>query len=284
MRLIVNADDFGYSSAVNEAIIRAYDQGILTSCSLMVGEAACEEAVALARTRPGLAVGLHLVMICGHSVLTHSEIPQLVNEKNYFPYSPFVTGVRYYFMPSARAQLRKEIYAQMEKFAATGLPFSHVDGHLHMHMHPTVFAILAEAAEKFGVKRIRLPRENLSHTLRLRKRNLGTKLLWWSVFHMLSRHANGLLKGRGFVTVDQVYGLLESGAMTEDFWLGLLPQMDAKTMEIYCHPEDPKLASNSDNRLGGAELAALLSESVRKALKDRNIELIKYADLNKISG
>ena len=66
-RLIVNADDFGRSRSINEAVIRAHREGILTSASLMVNEPACGEAVALARENPDLCVGLHLSLLCGRS-------------------------------------------------------------------------------------------------------------------------------------------------------------------------------------------------------------------------
>ena len=45
-RLIVNADDFGLSTSVNAAVIRAHREGILTTASLMVNEAGFDEAVA----------------------------------------------------------------------------------------------------------------------------------------------------------------------------------------------------------------------------------------------
>src|SRR5690349_3437565 len=104
MKVIVNADDFGYSEAVNRAIIQAHDEGILTSCSLMVNERACPQAVELARSRPRLAVGLHLVLICGRAALPPAEIPQLVDAAGNFSNVPFQAGVNYYFSAAARAQ------------------------------------------------------------------------------------------------------------------------------------------------------------------------------------
>ncbi|MBX7221764.1 MAG: hopanoid biosynthesis-associated protein HpnK [Blastocatellia bacterium] len=279
-RLIVNADDFGKTEACNQAIIRAHDQGILTSCSLMVSGEACEQAVELARSRPRLAVGLHLVLICGKSALPSTEIPDLVDAEGNFSNDSFTAGVKYYFSKTAREQLRQEIWSQVARFAATGLPFSHVDGHLHMHMHPAAFPILVEAAAHYGCRRVRLPREPLMATLRLRKRNLAMKLVWWSVFHLLSRHSRKLLAEKQFSVVENVYGLLESGAMTEDFWLGLLPQLTAETNEIYSHPELISLDPKSDNHLGEAELAALLSARVRAMLDQHQLRLITYADLD----
>src|SRR6266581_8358627 len=78
-RLIVNADDFGRSASINRAVIRAHREGILTTASLMTNEPASAEAVALARENPGLGVGLHLTLICGHSALPQKRIPGLVN-------------------------------------------------------------------------------------------------------------------------------------------------------------------------------------------------------------
>src|SRR5438128_6027437 len=91
-RLIVNADDFGMSEAVNEAIIRAHREGVLTSTSLMVTGDAAEQAVRLAKENPGLAVGIHLVAVMGRSVLPHSEIPTLVDEAQSFSNNPTAAG------------------------------------------------------------------------------------------------------------------------------------------------------------------------------------------------
>src|SRR5437868_399786 len=87
-RLIVNADDFGLSPSVNQAVVRAHRDGILTSASLMVNEPAFEEAVTLARQNPHLGVGLHLTLLCGHSVLSRERIPGLVNSKKEFTDNP----------------------------------------------------------------------------------------------------------------------------------------------------------------------------------------------------
>ena len=96
-RLIVNADDFGRSSSINQAVIRAHREGILTTTSLMVNEAACAEAVALAAENPRLGVGLHLTFLCGHSALPPDKIPGLVNSSGEFSNSPANTGMRYFF-------------------------------------------------------------------------------------------------------------------------------------------------------------------------------------------
>ncbi|HSH94952.1 MAG TPA: ChbG/HpnK family deacetylase, partial [Roseimicrobium sp.] len=120
-RLVVNADDFGRSHSINEAVVRAHKEGILTTASLMVNGEAFVEAVELARQNPTLGVGLHLSLVCGRSSLKPTEIPGLVDEKYRFTDDPVAAGMRYFFVPSLRHQLRHEIHAQFQKFKLTGL-------------------------------------------------------------------------------------------------------------------------------------------------------------------
>src|SRR5205085_9236593 len=130
-RVIINADDFGRSPSINEAVLRAHRDGILTTASLMVNESGFDEAVALARENPRLGVGLHLTLLMGRSALSPGEIPGLVNDRGGFADDPVTAGCRYFFQRGLREQLRREIHAQFARFRATGLPLDHVNGHLH---------------------------------------------------------------------------------------------------------------------------------------------------------
>src|SRR6516162_7304690 len=113
-RLIVNADDFGRSRPINQAVVRAHREGILTTASLMVNEAGCGEAVEMARENPRLGVGLHLTFLCGHSALGPERIPGLVNGEREFTNNPAGAGFRYFFQKGLRSQLREEIHAQFK--------------------------------------------------------------------------------------------------------------------------------------------------------------------------
>src|SRR5580692_5998960 len=106
-RLVVNADDFGRSHSINEAVIRAHQDGILTTASLMVNEPGLDEAVALSRQNPRLGVGLHLALSHGHSALPPEKIPGLVNGRGKFSDRPTATGFRYFIQRSLREQLRR---------------------------------------------------------------------------------------------------------------------------------------------------------------------------------
>src|SRR5262245_27731981 len=136
--LIINGDDFGYSEAVNRAIIQAHREGMLTSASLMVNERAADQAVELAKQNPSLAVRLDMVLALDRADLPHAEIPRITEPQGNFTTSSFRAGVQYYFSQVARRELRCEMRAQFERFVGAGLPFSHVDGHTHLHQHPVV--------------------------------------------------------------------------------------------------------------------------------------------------
>ncbi|MCS6943529.1 MAG: hopanoid biosynthesis-associated protein HpnK [Geminocystis sp.] len=267
--LIVNADDFGICEEVNETIIAAHRQGIVTSTSLMVSGEGVEEAVKLAKNNPSLGVGLHLVLCCGKSILPPSQIPHLVDCSGNFPNNPTVAGLRYQFIAAAREELKLEIKAQLDRFIETGLPLSHIDGHLHLHCHPVVINILVELAKEYPIRFIRLPLEELHYTLRLDSSNLGLKALYANIFTLLRKYNERQLAGSGIRWLDRVYGLLQTGHMTESYLLGLLPQIKTTTNEIYFHPQ------RQDDR----EFAALCSQRVKDMLVSEGFTLVNYWQL-----
>ena len=154
-----SADDFGLTPSVNAGIERAHRDGILQAASLMVGAPAADEAVRIAHANPRLRVGLHLVVIEGPAVLPPAEIPDLVDAGGQFPSNQLTLGLNYFFRPRIRRQLRAEIHAQYAAFAKTGLALDHANAHKHMHLHPTVGAMMLAVGREFGLRRIRVPAE-----------------------------------------------------------------------------------------------------------------------------
>jgi hopanoid biosynthesis associated protein HpnK len=276
MQIIVNADDFGRSPTINAAVTRAHREGVLTSASLMVGGAARTEAVALAQTMPDLAVGLHLVLADGPAVLPPREIPHLVNQRGYFPADPVRLGLLYVLSRAARQELAQEITAQFESFLATGLPLSHVDGHLHMHMHPVAWRLLVPLAQQAGARGLRLPRDDLWLGLAYDHRQAWLKVTWALIFGALSRWGLHRTHGAGLIVTRRVYGLMQSGQMQEAYVLRLLQRLQEPTAEIYFHPD-----TVIGERLGPnpVDLATLLSPRVRQAIAAHHIRLSTYPTL-----
>src|ERR1051325_3854789 len=268
-RLIVNADDFGRSSSINAAVIRAHREGILTSASLMVNEPAFAEAVALARQNPRLGVGLHLALICGHAALSHEKIPGLINARGEFTNNAAGAGFRYFFQRSLREQLRQEIHAQFQKFRSTGLPLDHVNGHLHFHLHPTLFRILMESDRQFHIQRLRLTFDPFWLNLRLVSGHLGYRALHTAIFHLLSFRARPMLARRGIRHTDRVFGLLQNARVDETYLLRLLTRLPPGNSELYSHPSFDEFKNEFD---------ALISPRVLGQVKALGLQLIRYQD------
>jgi hopanoid biosynthesis associated protein HpnK len=280
-QLIVNADDFGASEEVNEAIIRAYKEGVLTSASLMVTGDAFEQAVRLAKENPGLAVGIHLVTVVGRSELPQSAIPSLVDEDKNFSNDPTAAGLKYFFSIRARRELRKELAAQFEKFHSTGLPLSHIDGHLHLHVHPIIFNTALELGAKYGARRMRVPEEERRLALNFDPQNALGKTIHTVLFGGLARYMKRKLRARGFTFPERVYGNLQSGRMSERYFLYALDNLRAETNEIYFHPalyaEDRSLSADEQQCL--IEFEALTSERVKQRLNESNVKLTNYFEM-----
>lgn len=269
-RLIVNADDFGRSHSINEAVIRANREGILTTASLMVNEASCGEAVELAKENPRLGVGLHLTLLMGHSALPPGEIPGLVNERAEFSNDPVGVGMRYFFRRELREQLRKEIHAQFARFRATGLTLDHVNGHLHMHLHPVVFGILMEDAQELGIERMRLTRDPFWMDVPLARGQRLYRASHAMIYFVLSATARARLARRRIRHTQRVFGLLQNARVDEAYISKLLPILPRGDSELYSHPSLDEFKH---------EFEGLISARVKEQVERLGIELIRYQDL-----
>lgn len=269
-RLIINADDFGRSRSINEAVLRAHHEGVLTTASLMVNEPDCAEAVALAKQNPKLGVGLHLALLCGRSGLPRETIPGLVNEQNEFSSNPASAGFRYFANRRLREQLRAEIHEQFARFRATGLPLDHVNGHLHLHLHPTVFDILMQDAGKLGIQRMRLTREPFWTDVSLARGRRLYRAGHAAIYFVLSRLAQSRFRQKNLRHTQRVFGLLQNDCVDEAYVLKLLEVLPPGDSELYSHPSLDKFKHEFD---------ALISPRVQEQISKLGIQLIRYQDL-----
>jgi hopanoid biosynthesis associated protein HpnK len=282
-RLVVSGDDFGAASEVNAAVVRAHRDGILTSTSLMVTGDAAADAAALARENPRLAVGLHLVLVQGRPAARPAEIPSLVARDGGFRDAPVASGIRLawtWLSRAGRAELVREIEAQLTAFERTGLGLAHVDGHLNMHLHPMVLPILLELAPRHGIRAVRLSREDLRAALRHDRRHAARKTVEAAVFHVLAAIAAPRLRAAGIVFADRVYGMHQTGHVDEAYLLHVLRTLSPGLSELYCHPATGPSTALAPYQRGydpAAELAALTSARVRVEVERRSVELVSYA-------
>jgi hopanoid biosynthesis associated protein HpnK len=276
--VIFNADDFGASGKTNAAIIRAHAEGILTSASLMVGEPGAVEAIRLAEANPSLAIGLHVVLSNGLCTLPANSIPHLASSNGRFREDPAAAGMRMFFSSAARREVAQEVGEQFRTFAETGLPWSHVDGHQHLHMHPVVWDCVVRCCEEYGVRRIRIPYEEF---IPVSPGRLAARRIEWLFFRVLRKRCLRSLRGKEFTVAERVYGHLETGSMTEEYVLELLGRLQGNTNEIYFHPGTPHAQLMPHNPGMDVELNALLSPAVRARIMELKLRPATYPQLER---
>ena len=259
-RLIVTADDFGASVAVNDGVEAAHRHGILTAASLMVAGDAAADAVARARAMPTLGVGLHLVLVEGRPVLPPERLPALVDNDGLFRRDMVRLAIRLFADPAARAQLAAEVEAQFAAFAATGLRLDHVNAHKHFHLHPTIAATVLRVGRRHGMTAIRAP---------LERGHRGIEA-WWA------RALQRRMRRAGLLVPDQVVGLAWTGAFTAERMRAALADLPPGLTEIYTHPATADAYPGSAPGYRYRDELAALTDGLAKAIIVR--EGIRHGD------
>lgn len=252
VKLIVNADDFGYSESVSIGIMRAHRDGIVTATTLMTNAPHTAGAATLARATPSLDVGVHLVLTFNRPTGDISRCRTLVDEDGKFlrPNELLTRDID-------RDDALNECRAQYQKARELlGREPTHLDTHHWVHDHPALeWAVGALAHETGAAARI--------HSDEQRDR----------------------LRARGVRTPDHfVREFQHEGKVGVDSLLALLARLATQggVTELMCHPGEPDegLAKRSGYaRERATELATLTDPRVRAAVEERGITLATFADV-----
>jgi hopanoid biosynthesis associated protein HpnK len=288
-RLIVNADDFGFTAGVNRAIVEAHTLGIVTSSTLMADGRAFDDAVRLAKTVPRLSVGCHVVLIDGEPVLDAKRLPSITSAHS--------SGARFRdelksFAVRALAgfldpgEIEAEAIAQIRKLQSSGISVSHLDTHKHTHLFPAVLRPLLRAARACGIRAIRNPfgpRKPLKSSELLTRPNLWTRYAEVRILSTLATKFRDAVKREGVVTPDGTLGIVVTGTLDEKLFRGIAAIIPEGTWEFVCHPgyndDDLKGAGTRLRASRETELRILTMPQARELLSKGGIELISYRNL-----
>ncbi len=260
--LIVNADDFGWTRDVNEGIVYAHRNGILTATTLMAGGAEFEHAVRLARETPSLDIGCHLTLLQGMSALTGRPLPDGI--------PALLRGI-----VSRKIDIYGELSAQVRKIVAAGIAPTHLDAHKHTHVLPPVASAIARIVRESGIRWVRRPFDF---------GGLAGSASWSA--RLMQTQRSGLqrkLREAGAVTTDHFAGFALTGYLDEERLLALVEKLPEGITELMCHPgfcrEELRASPTRLRESREIELRALTSESVLTAVKARGIRLSNFGDL-----
>jgi chitin disaccharide deacetylase len=280
--VIFTADDFGLSDALNGAVALAHRQGLLRSATLMAAAPRTQAALALSQALPGLCLGVHLTLIQGQAVLPPQYLPHLVNPEGFFQNDPVATGWRYFCQSRLLPEIRRELAAQIEAIQRAGLTIWHLNSHLNLHLHPSIFPVVADLAREYGIPAVRMAREDWRTTLALAPDGSLPKIAQGLIFALLCRRAKKIARAAGLLFNDHIFGLLNDGRMTEAYVMGLVPRLQPGVTEIYCHPglyADSELLRWAPGYRRQEELAALMSPSLKVTLAAAGIKVTDFREL-----
>lgn len=275
-QLIVNADDFGLTSGVNRGILRAFQEGIVTSASLLVTGSAFEEAVALARQNSELDVGLHLTLVEEQAVLGRDVLPTIVDETGRFPRTSGEFFRRAFLGRINWAEVEREIVAQITRFQETGLRLSHLNSHQHLHMFPPVFQIVRRLTRRMDNVWIRNPAGPW-------RKSPGVRMERWvqQVGLNLTCLSARALHGPPIAQMpDGMYGFEVGGCLTRSALEQILRNIPGGLYELICHPgEDDADTRTRYSHWGyrwADELNALTAPETRVVLKEQEIAMTSF--------
>jgi hopanoid biosynthesis associated protein HpnK len=276
-QVIVNADDLGLTPRINRGILRAFQDGIVTSASLLVTGSAFEEAVALARENPELDVGLHLTLVEERAVLGREVLPTLVDESGRLPRTSGEFLRRVVLGRINLDEVEREIAAQIARFQKTGLRLSHLDSHQHLHMFPPVFQIvrrLTRGIDNVWIRNSAGPWRKSPGILMGRwVKQLGLNLTCLS--------ARGLHGPPLPQMPDGMFGFEVSGCLTRSALEQILRKIPDGLYELICHPGEGDKETCRRYRHWGyrwaEELEALTASETRCLLQEQKIALTSFA-------
>jgi predicted glycoside hydrolase/deacetylase ChbG (UPF0249 family) len=267
-QLVVNADDFGFTPDVNEGIVEAHREGILTATTLMANGAAFDDAVRLARQTPTLDVGCHLVLVSGTSPLTGKPYPLTV--------ARLIAA-----MAKREIRVYDELAAQVRRTVVAGIQPTHLDTHKHTHLAPPVLDAVARVAREFGIRWVRRPFDLPLTTLKGAVPLVGRMTSGGLGF--LRKRFHRALDRHGCRTTDHFAGFQITGRFCTPELVELLGMLPPGSTELMVHPgrcrEPLRQARTRLKESRERELEALLAPETRQAIERHSIELVNYAGL-----
>lgn len=274
--LIINGDDMGRTPRITQGILKAYEQGILTSASMVANGADFDSAAAMAKQYTGLGVGIHLVLNEYQPVAEPRLIPGLLNAAGAFWPRPLMLAK----LQSSGNRCREaaiEWEAQIAKIVDAGVSPTHLDGHGHCHATPRLAETVLRLAKKFNIGAVRLPAEPLSYRgfggAFSARRYVEKAMLFTASQWARSRWRTHL------AYPDMFYGFMDGGRLSAGAIARIAGGLRPGVAELMTHPgidnDDSPYNCNYNWR---GDLDALLSSSKEAFEAAYNLKLRSYRD------
>lgn len=255
-KLIINADDLGFSLGVNHAILKANTEGFLSHASLMANteyfDHAIEEIIPQSKK---LKIGVHINLTCAKALFSDNILTEngLLN-------NTFVKLLFKYKSKKVLQSIEKEIELQLLKIKEKGIQISHIDGHEHVHVIPSINKIVRKLAKKHDIPRIREINEGFFESWRFNGKTASAsnviKLLLLKFLSLFNENSGKI----GF------YSMLNTCEINGDNLFNFLKNSKSyETVEIMLHPALSHLDSLEYYQTLDARFVTFFQDSHRKS-------------------
>ena len=268
-KLIVTADDFGYSRHVNKAVIRCFREGIATSTSLIANTGYFYESVKLLKKSRNLEIGIH-VNLTEFKPLAKTK--RLTDKDGHF-YDKNLWHLGYCNAVDKK-ELENEIEMQILKALSSGLKIMHINGHNHVHIFPNVIDAVVKLAKKYGIGCVRVPNDS-GHSGNTVEHGIKR------IMDRLSKTAKiKILKNR-LKTTDAFYGALNIHDMDLNRLSEILKSIKHGTSELMVHPAYADEKGDSFHQSGQREkeIELLTSNKTKNLIKKLKIQLTSFSKI-----
>jgi hopanoid biosynthesis associated protein HpnK len=225
-RLLVNADDFGWTDGHNQAVAQAHARGVLTRASLLCNTPGFIQAVELARDLPELSVGVHLTLHEGEPLIPAASLPNLTRADGSFHDEPLALASLWLRRKLSAEEALLEWQAQVQRAVKAGIAVAHLDSHKHSHLFPPLLAVIIQLAQDYQIPYVRLPLDASA----LRRGPSGW-MLW-----TLALRARPRLRAAGLRFADHFVGISSSGAMVGQRLAATVQRAPEGLTEVMVHP------------------------------------------------
>jgi len=274
LKLVTNADDFGLSEKVNEAILKSFRYGILRSTSLMANGKSFDHAVGIIRSNPDLDIGIHLTLVEEKPILNSEQVQSLLTDKKHCA----IDFTKKYFSEKiSLEEVRKELTAQIEKLLDLGIKVSHIDSHKHLHILPRILDITIDLVNRYKIKFIRIPKEKFSAYMFANFKSVYRIAQMAALNYFCSK-----AKEKISFKTDHFAGFYFGGKLNKQNLITLINHLPTNgNCELMCHPglEDVSNLNNFSHYRKVEEAEVLIHQEVAQIIKMKTIEITSFQKL-----
>lgn len=277
-KLVITADDFGISQEANDAILKSFKDGSLTSTCIMATGRSFNHAIEdILPECPEIGLGVHLNIIEGKTLQKtnkNSLLYDLDGEYNNGFVKLLAKSTNKNFLDEVEADFRLQIEKVLDKAKV-----DHLNSHVHTHSIPNIFEITCKLAKEYGIKYIRTQNE-IPYLIPNIKKHLDPRfpvnLIKLGLLNTFSQINKKTLKEYSLATNDYLVGVSYTSYMDEEaIEYGIAKNQDANSItEVILHPTMDK--SKKDNY---KEFLSITNPELKKYLEESDFELTNFKKL-----